>query len=142
MMEARDHVSNLFITLTYKDSALPENEYIDPETGAYEQSPVHTLRRRDVQLFLKRLRKNSGQEIRYYGCGEYGDETFRPHYHLILFGLDLPASDLSFLRQSSAGFPYYRSELIEKCWPHGHSLVCNISWDTCCYVARYCTKNS
>lgn len=27
------------------------------------------------------------QKLRYYACGEYGEETDRPHYHIILFNL-------------------------------------------------------
>lgn len=45
---------------------------------------------RDVQLFLKRLRKhltlqNVQEKIRYYVCAEYGPQHFRAHYHLLLW---------------------------------------------------------
>jgi hypothetical protein len=44
------------------------------------------LNKRDLQLFLKRLRKKDETErIRYYAVGEYGEKTGRPHYHIILF---------------------------------------------------------
>lgn len=63
-----------FVTLTYDNEHLP--------------SPPH-VSRRDLQLFLKRLRKRiSPKRIRYFACGEYGDKFKRPHYHLIIFGLD------------------------------------------------------
>lgn len=65
--------SSVFLTLTYDDDHLPEGE---------------TLVKRDLQLFFKRLRKNSGRALKYYACGEYGDVGFRPHYHCIIFGFD------------------------------------------------------
>ena len=55
-----------------------------------------TLVKRDLQLFLKRLRKKLvktyGKDkkfrIRFIGCGEYGGTFGRPHYHLVIFGMD------------------------------------------------------
>lgn len=54
-----------------------------------------TLRKRDLQLYFKRLRKLHEQRygyyqsrlnpIKYYAVGEYGGETFRPHYHACIF---------------------------------------------------------
>lgn len=50
--------------------------------------------KRDVQNFMKRLRKLidndlninvNGKKIRYYISSEYGPQTFRPHYHGIIF---------------------------------------------------------
>lgn len=44
---------------------------------------------RDVQLWLKRLRKkifkDYGEKVRYYIIGEYGTESLRPHWHCLLF---------------------------------------------------------
>ncbi len=73
------------MTLTYDDEHLPINDYVDSD-GVIHGKP--TLRKRDVQLFLKRLRKNYKYDnhIKYFCCGEYGGKTFRPHYHLIIFG--------------------------------------------------------
>lgn len=61
----------LFVTLTYNDWHMRHNR---------------SLCKRDVQLFLKRLRKRDGtNKIRYYAVGEYGTKTARPHYHVLLF---------------------------------------------------------
>lgn len=72
----------LFLTMTYSD----QNVRYDETSG--EQ----TLRKEDVQLFKKRLRKAqdkiNGEKLRYYTVGEYGTKTSRPHYHSILFNLD------------------------------------------------------
>lgn len=74
MLEANQWESNSFVTLTYDDEHLPANRSVDP---------------RDMQLFLKRLRENVyPRRVRFYGVGEYGDVTYRPHYHLALFNLD------------------------------------------------------
>lgn len=69
------HSSNYsyFLTLTYSDENL---------CWGYD-SP--TLSLKDLQNFIKRLRKSINFKIRYYGVGEYGSHTDRPHYHVIVF---------------------------------------------------------
>lgn len=78
--EYHDHSRGAFVTLTYNDDNLPT--VVDKETGAC----VGTLVKRDLQLFMKRLRKRLGNGIRFFAVGEYGSTTFRPHYHMLLFG--------------------------------------------------------
>lgn len=69
-----------FLTLTYDDQNLP---YACDEDGVITHPE---LRKREVQLFFKRLRKNSGEsKISYICVGEYGTTTWRPHYHVLLF---------------------------------------------------------
>ena len=66
---------NCFLTLTYADDHLPSDGSVN---------------RRVLQLFLKRLRRAYPDAvIRYFGCGEYGEELGRPHYHLCIFFFDL-----------------------------------------------------
>lgn len=75
--ESRRHINSQFITLTYEDDHMVY--------GA--RSP--TLVKADLQLFFKRLRKRLiDSKLKYYAIGEYGTNTYRPHYHIILFGLD------------------------------------------------------
>ena len=66
--------SALFVTLTYNTEHVPitKNGYM-------------TLDKSDVQKFFKRLRKLSKVKLKYYAAGEYGSQTNRPHYHIILF---------------------------------------------------------
>lgn len=72
LLEAGEHRSSLFVTLTYS----PENI---PHDGSVTV--------RELQLFFKRLRAlNAGADLRYYAVGEYGERSGRPHYHLLLFG--------------------------------------------------------
>lgn len=97
----------LFITLTY---ATP------PPSG------VNT---RDVQLWLKRLRKAlPGRNIKYFLTSEYGSTTNRPHYHCILFGL-LPTDH----------------ELILHTWNHGFVHVGTATPQSIGYVVKYLDKD-
>lgn len=77
LLEALAHESSLFVTLTYTDDFLPCRGSLD---------------KRGLQNYLKRLRNRIGK-FRYFGIGEYGDRTLRPHYHLILFGVDISKKD-------------------------------------------------
>ncbi len=109
MLESFCHDLSCFVTLTYDDEHISEN---------------HSLVKRDVQLFMKRLRKAfEPRKIRYYLAGEYGETTSRPHYHAILFGVGI--SD---------------GEVIGNCWPHGHIMVGTCSRESIQYVAGYVTK--
>lgn len=92
MEEEKVSSSAHFITLTYDTAHVP----LTP-------SGFMDLQKRDLQLFFKRLRKAQSKvdplrRIRYYACGEYGGRTRRPHYHAIVFNVDLeliqPAWDL------------------------------------------------
>lgn len=121
--EAREHDDNCFITLTYDDDHLPYGG---------------TLVKHHLQDFFKRLRKRiAPNKVRYYACGEYGDETDRPHYHAILFGYDF--EDAVFVGHRD-GYPVYESELLAKVWPFGFHEIGTVTLDSCGYVAGYCLK--
>lgn len=137
-IESLAHDHNYFVTLTYRDEHLPRAFTVDSDTGELLDSPFSTLLKREMQLFIKRLRKNTGQKFRYYLAGEYGDQSFRPHYHLIIFGLEL--NDLVLDRYNDMGQPYYISETIKKAWPYGFHYVADFCWHTAAYVARYVVK--
>lgn len=122
MHEAKMHDENCFITLTYKEENLPAN---------------NSLQYSDFQKFLKRLRHHSGP-IRYFMCGEYGEQLNRPHYHAIIFGYQFP--DRYYWGKSPAGYPLYRSELLETLWDNGISLIGSVTRESAGYVARYCLK--
>lgn len=138
MAEATLHDSNWFITLTYDDLHLPHSNICDLETGEF---PFPTLRKRDFQLFMKRLRKNYEDEekIRFFSAGEYGSKTARPHYHALLFGLKL--DDLQLYKKTPLGFNLYTSEFVNKAWQYqGHVIIAEVTWETCAYTARYIMK--
>lgn len=120
LKEAEISNSAHFITLTYDSKFIPisANGYL-------------SLRRSDVQLFLKRLRKsltsqNYHEKIRYYAIGEYGDHTDRPHYHLIMY--NLPRT----LRE-----PY---DSLTRAWPLGTIHVGNITPASVAYTLKYISK--
>lgn len=136
MLELQDHKSSYFLTLTYDDQHVHTNRYLDADTGEFGFR--QTLCKSDLQKFWKRLRKNCGQKIRYFACGEYGGKTLRPHYHAIVYGLEL--DDLVFYKRSSQGFNYYTSEFLSNTWSNGYVVVTDVSWDTCAYTARYVLK--
>lgn len=140
MLELEYHESAYFVTLTYNDESLPISGYVD-ETG--EWLPSATLLKREFQLFMKRLRKVFGDGIRFFAAGEYGTETFRPHYHAIIFGLKL--DDLGYWRRAidsgiQDDFTYYTSPTLEKIWGNGFVCVADVTWETCAYTARYVMK--
>lgn len=80
VLEASMHDENCFITLTYDDLNLPLIDGTNPETG--EVTKFKTLVKKDLQLFMKRLRsrldEKGGIKIRYFAAGEYGDASYRP----------------------------------------------------------------
>lgn len=146
MAELKYHDSAAFLTLTYNQDHLPINAYGDEENGEAIRST--SLRKRELQLFIKRLRRAfPDQQLRYFACGEYGssEKTFRPHYHVIVFGLKL--DDLVFFKRDSRGYNHYTSKTIERVWsdpdthePKGFVDVEEVNSKTCAYVARYTLK--
>ncbi len=121
--EASLYDNNSFITLTYKDDALP---------------PYGSLHKPHFQKFMKRLRKaNPGRKIRYYQCGEYGDNLGRPHYHACLFNYDF--SDRILFKESGET-RLYTSKILEGLWPFGFSTTGDVTFKSAAYVARYVMK--
>lgn len=109
-----------FITYTYDEKNLP-----------YTKDGRPTLRKKDLQNFHKRLRKDISKtekpQIKYYACGEYGSHTQRPHYHSITFNLP----PIYFRR---AGV-----RLLDL-WRHGHIRIDEVNEATIAYVTKYITK--
>lgn len=140
MLELKDHEKACFLTLTYNDEHLPlPNQIIDSD-GVVTDSPVHPLVKRDLQLFFKRLRKAfSEDKIRYFACGEYGGTSMRPHYHIILYGVDF-SDDRKVKNVSKEGYIYYTSDILSKIWTYGFHIITDVTFDSCAYVARYVTK--
>lgn len=121
--EAQMHQDNIFITLTYSDENLPENG---------------KLNYFDFQLFMKRLRKHSGKDIGFFMCGEYGEQTARPHYHACIFGTDF--SDKIYQRENEHGDKIWNSETLTKIWGLGHTEIGSVTQKSAGYVARYVLK--
>lgn len=105
-------------------------------TFTYRESPI-SLRYRDFQLFLKRLRKSVGS-VRFFVVGEYGEQFSRPHFHAILFGLQL--DDLRPVSLLSSKKEFWTSAKLEKLWGHGYVTVSVVNQQTAGYVSRYILK--
>lgn len=115
-----------FLTLTFDEENL------------VRECPAGSISVKHMQDFHKRLRKRfSDRKIRMIYCGEYGDKRGRPHYHGVYFGLDF---DDKIQVSESAGFPIYSSEILSKLWTFGNAMIGTVTFESCAYVARYCTK--
>lgn len=140
MLESKDYKDNYFVTLTYDDEHLPRNEiYVD---GSWIPG-YGTLDPDSTSSFMKNLRSTYDYRyhhngIRFYCCGEYGDELLRPHYHFILF--NLPINDLQYYSLTQSGYPMFESKLLSDVWKCGNVRISKVSFETCAYVARYVTK--
>lgn len=72
--EEHNSTSSHFVTLTYNTRHVPLTKH-----------GLMTLRKKDVQKYLKRLRKLCPDyTLKYFFCGEYGPQGNRPHYHAIV----------------------------------------------------------
>ena len=116
------HMFNSFVTLTYDDDHLPE---------------YNSLNYKHFQDFMKRLRK-SHNGVRFYMCGEYGEDFSRPHYHALLFNCFFPDRKKHSIGDS--GSVIYTSEALTKLWPYGFSTIGDVTFESAAYVARYITK--
>lgn len=118
------HDENSYVTLTYNDDKLPSNSSLD---------------KNDIQKFIKRLRKYlEPKKISYYIGGEYGDFSFRPHYHGIIF--NYWPEDVEYIGLSKARKRMYSSEKLNGIWKNGYVTVGEVTFESCAYCASYVTK--
>ena len=134
LKEAEKYNNNFFITFTYDDEHLP--------VSYHNQVLCNTLVKDEISKFNKKLktylrRKGLNSDFRFYGVGEYGSNTLRPHYHVIYFNLDLP--DLKFYNYSNGNL-IFTSEFLNNLWSKGFVEVGAVDIGSACYVARYCDK--
>lgn len=137
LKECENHSSNYFITLTYDDFNLPA------PVNLPDGRLVHSLVQEEISKFIKKLRiylkrHNKKSDIRFYGVGEYGSLSFRPHYHIIIFGLEL--DDLKFYKFNEFKQPLYNSEFLSSIWNKGFVVVGSVDSASAAYVARYTEK--
>lgn len=123
MHEASLYDFNSFVTLTFDDEHFPYRGNL--EYGTF-------------QKFMKRLRKGCTFPVRFYMCGEYGPENWRPHFHACLFNLDF--TDRTYWATGDSGEKVYRSKRLEELWPFGFASVGNVTFESAAYVARYCVQ--
>lgn len=122
MLEGLCHERKCFVTLTYAD-------YGDGRAPT-QLFPEH------LKLWHKRLRERvAPQRYRHFSIGEYGDRTFRPHYHAVLFG----AGPCEVMGEKACQCSFCR--LVRETWGYGHIQVSrNLEYAHCGYVTGYVTK--
>lgn len=141
MLEAKQWSDNYMITLTYDDINVKLVNGVNRETG--ELQLVGTLKPGDLTKFMKDLRRYykyhyNHDNVRFYACGEYGDKTYRPHYHVIVFNCPIPDMEKFFLNKDREQI--YLSDSIQKIWGKGIITVAKLEWQVAAYVARYVMK--
>lgn len=132
--EFKHKVSGTFLTLTYDEATLYEKCIV----RGNDEKIRATLNYKDVKEFLRNLRyyikKNKEKQsillqvnFTYLGVGEYGENGTiwdRPHWHILLFGIDW----------------YKNKELIEKTWGGGIADAKPILNGGINYVLKYIDK--
>lgn len=110
LAEERTSYGALFVTLTYA-----------PEHVPLTAKGLMTIRKSDIQKFFKRLRFNTKSKIiKYYVAAEYGSQTFRPHYHAIIYNA--------------------RADDIDKAWGLGETHFGTVTGDSIGYSLKYISK--
>lgn len=138
MLEGMCHGDKVFVGLSYSELHAPS---LAPEDARLPLS----LKPKHMQDFLKRLRfKVSPLKLRYYLVGEYGDKTWRPHYHAILFGYPCCVRRHT-LRLTVGGRPLaYRCcdhcALLQSAWPFGDVDLGTVTRESASYCAEYTVK--
>lgn len=116
--------TSYFCTLTYAEEFLPINVVTLLAGDREEEHELPSLCKRDVQLFMKRLRKKLGNGLRFFLGGEYGETDGRPHYHFVIFN-----------------FPAYLKEdmdmIVQDCWSYGGIQTNDLNIRRVMYVAKY-----
>lgn len=113
MLEASQHGDNIFWTGTFNEDHHPPDGSVNPDYA---------------RNFLRRLRRCTKTEFRYFLVGEYGDKSWRPHYHAIFFGLSA-----------------YHSRALDKAWSDskgsiGFQSIDEVNNKSAAYVAGYAIK--
>jgi hypothetical protein len=165
--EASLYENNCFITLTFNDDWLYRRKQNPAgfEKGLSDTWSLQRGKKSEFELFIKRLRNAYGAGIRFYMCGEYGENCFycfknerncsnekccykptigRPHYHAIIFNHDfLDKRPYKVVN----GNRLYTSDALQDLWtdpqskiPMGFCTLGDVTIDSAGYVARYTTK--
>lgn len=112
--EAKFSEFSCFVTLTYNDEHVPRDMSVN---------------KKDVQDFHKRLRKHFPPgDLRFYLVSEYGDHTFRPHYHGLYFFKHTYDIDSIY-------------DIFVKSWKQGFIYFGEVEEGSIVYCTKYCLKH-
>lgn len=117
------HEGATFLTLTYDEKHLPEKEIVLDDVPYVVRG---TLKKIDLQNFMRRLKYGADRKYKYFAVGEYGTNgTERPHYHAIVFGL----------------LPWEKNK-VRDAWGSGLVDLGTVTSKSCKYVASYIQKKN
>ncbi|AZL83015.1 replication initiator protein [Apis mellifera associated microvirus 41] len=134
ILESRLHRTNGFFSLTYSDDHLPISS-----TNLPNLNPKH------LQDWLKRYRAAiSPSRMRFYAVGEYGDESQRPHYHVVAFGVGECCRGRT-LRRPGSSRPQWAAccqvcRLVGETWGLGDVDLGSVTVESAQYCAGYTVK--
>nr|DAG73208.1 MAG TPA: Replication associated protein [Microviridae sp.] len=128
------------------------NRFPNRSRGIRNNSVVPILWYDDIRKYIARLRKwflkEYGETIRYYIICEYGTQSFRPHYHILLFH-DSPRarSDFRNVRVLPMSTPDNPREVcckldLAQIWVYGDTTTKVTDGNMQEYVSKYLTQHS
>lgn len=133
LLESRYHHQSYFLTCTIDEAHYPLDGSVDP---AHLRSFFKRLRnRRDYEA---RRDGVEPERLRFGAIGEYGGQTFRAHYHPILFGVTF--KDLVYYGKSKSGEVLQMSDEANELWGLGNVYVGELNEKSANYVARHNIK--
>jgi hypothetical protein len=148
ILESQLHSDSAFVTLTYADDTMPADMSLQPAhlRDFLKRLRSHTDYHTRKQLSSLKLGKAVIEDevvkrrIRFFACGEYGDESARPHYHAVLFGFK------TCLRGGSVYFAgstkcCSQCDLIRGLWGFGNVWLGNLTGASAAYTVGYIVKN-
>lgn len=157
MMEAKyyqDHYGTEtvnFITFTYDELLLPS---IDLAPDVICNVTENEKEKERFIRALKRKLKYNGytdeqiRNIKYYWINEYGEKNLRPHYHCMLFGVNLfqpfekknPKFDMYNMEYNENNNPQYFSRMLDSIWAKGRVTFAPFTASLANYICKYITK--
>ena len=131
------HSENSFITLTTSvESVKKYGRSLD--VAVFQKFMKRFREELDPDRKLKIGPRRPRKKIRFFHCGEY-TQSFLPHYHALIFGYGFPDRKYWCMNKSGT-HKLYRSDMLERLWPFGHSYIGDVSFESAAYVARYVMK--
>lgn len=107
LYELQQYPNSIFVTLTFDNLSL----------SRFKDNPNKSIR-----LFLDRIRKVYGKQVRHWFVAEFGKKRGRLHYHGILFNISIGNDEL------------------EQYWKYGNTFVGYANEATAKYIVKYLTK--
>lgn len=118
-----------FLTLTYNDANIPS------------QNGRECFSRHHLQTFLDSLRhslRRLGLTLRYFATCEYGEQGYRPHYHLIVF---LYKSKSVHELSAFADRHFFNREIVGRLWHYGFTYDGTCTPQSIMYCTAYALKD-